>query len=119
MSKKEIIWVSIFVATLLSIVFGLKHLKNREIDNNLGITKGTIIKAYKNKLANRFIYTYSVERKIYTSKESLEESKYVKGCCRDNSCLGKQFIVEYSTKNPQHSRILLDKPLEDTVSIIK
>lgn len=78
---------------------------NAEIDNNLD----TSIAKVKDKGRHFLSYTFYYEGKLY--KDNSEEGS--------SSLIGRFFIVELSKKNPEFSRIRLDKEVKDSVQIAK
>lgn len=115
-SKADVIWLLAGVLLIVT-VFTIDYLENKEIDKNLGTTTGIVIKVYRVKLSTWYLYEYYVVGKKYKQDESASEPKGMKDCYHNGGCIGKKYIVEYSTKNPQHSRIRLDKPIVDSTDV--
>jgi hypothetical protein len=105
--RKNKILIIAGVIIILSILFYKQYSKQIDIKNNRELTEGEIIKlegAYKARY--RLVYSYFVDGVNYTGKVRVTPFKCDNG---KDYCIGKEFPVHYSSKNPQNSRIDLGK----------
>ena len=99
-------------------------LRNCYIDMDTGRTYGVVVRFFVVKYIT-CSYQYKVNGKYYHSETANGVTSYLRKCqhlnkkeipsLTDTNCLNKIFVVEYSTRNPSISRILLDQPLPDTL----
>jgi hypothetical protein len=111
-------WI-MFIAflTLLSIFLSTyNHVTRKDIEDNFSTTCGIL--NYYGK-TSRGITVIGFEYYHNTIKyKGGGGSAYFKNCDKTGWCLGKCYIVEYSSKHPNNSRMNFDKPC-DCDSIIK
>ena len=100
-----------YIIIICSIVIGIFLLKHyiveTDIKNNTKKTKGTITKLMKLYQARYSLsYEYKVNGEKYSGQTGINPFK-----CEDGTenCIGKEFDVYYSSKNPENSRINLGK----------
>jgi len=122
MSKKDFFYLLFFTTVFIGSILLYEFVYNRDIEKYKSTTSGLItdIDTTISRSGGYNItieYTYRANRIKYDNFTQV--SDVIKNCPSHKDCFNKKYVVEYSTKNPQHSRILLDKPLEDTVSIIE
>ena len=85
--------------------------KHREINRYLGITEGVITRYERNGTSGRITYySYEVEDVVFESIANGDQ--WFSGCITSKWCIGKRYIVECSTKTPDLSRIIWDRPLD-------
>ncbi|MDB2555598.1 hypothetical protein N9X55_02520 [Flavobacteriaceae bacterium] len=90
-----------------------------DVKNNKEVTTGKIIKLTRGYQARYgLIYEYNIEGKRYTGQIGIDPF-----LCDDGTknCVGKEFVVYYSSKNPENSRIDLGKyeKYKTTVEFVK
>lgn len=102
--KKIIIEVSIIIAILI-LGYLYRYKNDSDIDKNKGVVECNVFECYRCFGDSWCIkYEFYVENKRYVS----EASPSLWEACKDCSCLNKNYTVEYSTKNPSKSRIIID-----------
>jgi hypothetical protein len=82
------------------------EIDNLEIKNNKGITSGKILRKYYTTSGGVLEYEYTVNKIKYIG--SVGVKKFI-GHNNTNGCIGCEFDVFYSTKNPEKSKINLSK----------
>ncbi|WP_264559113.1 hypothetical protein [Flavobacterium sp. N2270] len=96
------------VSIIVFIIFMLfsDEIDNLEIRNNKGITSGKILRKYYTTSGGVLEYEYTVNKIKYTG--SVGVKKFI-GHNNTNGCIGCEFYIYYSTKNPKKSKINLGK----------
>jgi len=104
--------------TITTIVFIFHLYKQYDISKNKAKTTGKIIECLIVNRSKGIIYEYYVNNVRYTGEVGTSIFR-----CDDGTkcCIGKEFTVYYSSKNPQYSRIDLGKyeKHKTTVEFIK
>jgi len=118
MEKKKI-YIVIGIAILFAFLFFREYSRQLDIKTNSIATTGKIIEFRSNYQARyTLVYEYYVEEKRYTGAIGITPFN-----CDDgkNACIGHEFTVYYSSKNPKNSRIDLGKyeKYKTTVEFIK
>jgi hypothetical protein len=116
MNKND--WIAIvasFVFLSIFIIF-YRNRKDKDIKENHSISCGTISNYYfTTKGITTINYFYFVNGKQVTGGAG---NKYFKDCEKTGWCIGKCYVVEYSSKNPENSRMNFDKPCNcDSINI--
>lgn len=96
----------IFVILMVGGLIVYEYQKNKDFIENLSSTKGKITKYY-NVGGKKYIqYTFYVNGKKYTGESRVSVFK-----CSDGTqgCIGKEFRIFYSSKNPDNNDIQLEK----------
>ena len=82
--------------------------KKKDIKENYSITCGKISyfgESSKGITIIEYIYTVDGKEERHTAGNG-----YFKDCEKTGWCIGKCYVVEYSSKNPENSRMNFDKP---------
>jgi hypothetical protein len=107
----------IFVVVLIGILFQYNEQKEIEKYKEQATGKVTVF-LYEARLDYGIIYEYYVDNKRYTNQIGVSFFKCDNG---RKGCIGSEFPVYYSSKNPQYSRIDLGKyeKYKTTVEFVK
>lgn len=103
--KKKIIILGIFVIFIISGII-YNTIQKRELYENLMLTKGTVVDFTFSNNNYMLQYKYVVSGKVYRNTESMDYFRCLDGT---PGCKGKKFVVKYSSKNPNNSKIDLGK----------
>jgi hypothetical protein len=107
-----------FILVMLLIVLN-QYLGQKDISENKEQTTGKIIEfKYINMTDYAIVYKYDVKGRYYLGRTGVSFFKCDNG---KDGCVGSEFTVYYSSKNPQHSRIDLGKyeKYKTTVEFVK
>ena len=117
MKKRDWIFVLGSVLFLATFLFLNRFIKNKYIKNNYSVTCG-VVTYYSNTTKGTTIieYKYIINKIEY---KHIGGNVYFKDCKETKWCIGKCYEVEYSSKNPNNSRMNFDKPCDCDSFIIK
>ncbi len=111
-------WVStlLFIIIGFIILFLLGLAKKNDINKNTNYSCGKIYDYYKDtKGHSNILFKYYVKKREYTY---MYVGGKFKDCEKTGWCIGKCYVVEYSSKNPENSRMNFDKPCNcDSINI--
>ena len=117
MSKRNWVFVITSVGLLFIFLVVYNYYKNKDIEENLSRTCGIIDDYwYTTKGTTKiliFIYHNGVKYK------NVVGNWYFKDCEKTGWCIGKCFEVEFSSKNPNNSRMNFNKPCDCDSLIIQ
>lgn len=116
MNKNDwIVIVASFVFLSIFIIF-YKNKKDKDIKENYSITCGSISDYfYTTKGITKIEYFYYLNGK---KMKHIVGNGYFKDCEKTGWCIGNCYVVEYSSKNPENSRMNFDKPCNcDSINI--
>jgi hypothetical protein len=114
--KKSWIMFLIFIAFLTIFVCIHNFIRKKDIEHNFSTVCGKITSYGKTSRGARAIsFKYHHNTEEYKGGTGIG---YFKDCDKTGWCLGKCYIVEYSSKHPKNSRMLFDKPCDcDSIKI--
>lgn len=104
--KKIAVAILFGVPILLAVLINMRDkARDKEIDNNIGKVKG-VITGVRYGRSPDITWKYKVEGIIYEGYAlDTKQFNFVKRC-PDRSCVGDSVEIEYSTKNPERSRLV-------------
>ncbi|HNF48497.1 MAG TPA: hypothetical protein PLF48_03880 [Chitinophagales bacterium] len=108
MSKQN--WINTLLFILIGFIFlyFLGVVKRNDINKNAAYSCGKIYDYYEDtKGHSNILFKYYVEKKEYTY---MYVGGNFKDCEKTGWCIGKCFVVQYSSKNPENSTMHFDKP---------
>ncbi|MBX2973333.1 MAG: hypothetical protein KF797_09535 [Flavobacteriales bacterium] len=101
----------IFGAGILVLAVVFRESDQREINAYLGRTSGTFIRVQTSGKGGPWAcFEYTVNGHQYEAFSS--SGKQPQECMPMRTCLGKKFMIEYSTRNPEKSRVNWTMPVE-------
>jgi hypothetical protein len=110
MKKKDWIYVFGWVLFLAIFILIYNYIRNKDIKDNYSVTCGIITKYYRTtKGITKIVYHYHNKDNLY---KNVGGNGYFKDCDKTGWCIGKCYEVEYSSKNPNNSRMNFDKPCD-------
>jgi hypothetical protein len=110
MKKRDWIFVLGSILFLAIFLFINRYITNKDIKDNYSVTCGIIFDYwYSTKGTTNIIIYFSSNNKIYKGNIG---NGYFKDCDKTGWCIGKCYEVEYSSKNPNNSRMNFDKPCD-------
>ncbi len=117
MKKSDILYVIIILFFGVLVLSIHAYFVKKDLKNNIKYTCG-IITYYSNTSKGATIIEYNY---IYINKKyrNIESNGYFKDCEKTGWCIGKCFEVEYSSENPNNSRMNFDKPCDCDSLIIQ
>lgn len=92
-----------FVVLLFITIFYFHSIEKEEIDINTATTKGIIVRNYKGSKGS-----WHVEIKYNINDTCYLRSFFSTVWCQNGYCIGDTIKIEYSSKEPNAMRILLD-----------
>jgi hypothetical protein len=108
MTEQKKSLVLLLIVLIIVTIGGMIYNTNKKSDlyQNLQYTKGIVVDFSFNNNSYILKYEYEVDGITYTNKESTDYFK-----CNDGvpGCMGKEFTIRYSSKNPKNSIIDLGK----------
>jgi hypothetical protein len=105
-----IIFMIIFISFTINHAISEKEIYD-EIERYKKETVGTITKYKRDGYSGRITYyEYHVDGRRY--EKQAREIKWFRDCLKTKWCIGKKYVVSYSSKNPSNSVINWDKPVE-------
>lgn len=84
------------------LVYLYLHNQQREIDDNLGVTTGRILRYLPSGKGGKQVEYFYLERYTEYAEIPSEDS------FKKKISLTKEYVIEYSIKNPSNSRIIID-----------
>lgn len=99
-----IVFCTLFFGGLIN-----KHIEADNIEKNRHVTIAKVTNTSSKRSSGGVYYTYFFANSIYTTFESTADN--------GPELVGKYFEVNISTKNPEYSKIQLDKEVTNTSSI--
>ena len=117
--KQKNLFIAIGLIIFLFFLFFIQYKDERDLEINKKMTKGKIIKLSRKYQARYgLVYEYYVKNIRYTGNVGI--SPFI---CDDGTknCIGQEFPVYYSSKNPENSRIDLGnyEKYKTTVEFVK
>lgn len=102
-NKKQLLYVVPMLAFLFAILLYSNKIQ-KEIDQHLEKTNAHMMRIIKGGMGQKFIvFEYYVEDKRFERTVELPL-----GFCKTGDCFDKEYIIEYSTLNPQYCRIVIE-----------
>jgi hypothetical protein len=83
----------------------------KSIKENKFETIGKVSKFYSNRSFNHYYFIYYYKNKKYTEVNDI--SSFGR-----ETCIGKYYKINLSTKNPEYSKIFLDQEVTDSTEIV-
>jgi hypothetical protein len=107
--KEETIREKIFGAFMILFFLGIGFICFKEeykLKSNCKFTKG-VVKAFKYQRHGKYslVYNFYVNERKYTGKTVTHSFN----CLKNKSCLGNEFLIAYSDKDPTNNEIYLGK----------
>jgi hypothetical protein len=109
--------LSVVITTLLVVIMiyrmVITYWDYLEINLNKEVTNGVVVDYYDVGIDNVFLeYEYNVYNKEYNKTIRVALGSGLGDCSVSKKCIGRKFVVYYSSKNPEKSEIDLDKEIE-------
>jgi hypothetical protein len=92
---------------VMTMVF--READDREINAYLGRASGTLIEVRRARSGNYALFEYTVNGHVYEVTSSSGGSA---GCAPLSLCIGRQFMIDHSTMNPEKSRVNWNMPVD-------
>ncbi len=128
MTRLHKIWIGIGIAVILVFILSMFNLRairiaNEDINNHKGETMGIVFDySVGGKTVYKDLgYEYYVNDKRYVGSIHETEAEDLEKLCKEQNCpncIGAKFKVEFSTNNPEYSRIIIGNDTLITSTII-
>lgn len=110
-TKIELLIISVLIILLIA-YWTRSSNELKEIEDFKGKTEGIIINYELVGADNHYLtYEYYVEFDRYENR--LIPDKFFKDCYKSKNCIGRKFVVYYSTRTPKLSKIDLKSEIEN------